>query len=586
MADKKGKKPRHQNLYVPGDSKPKKGKKQPEPPREHTYTPAPTPPAESVAADESSNQGEGLAQAPMFDDDDGVVLSGMAAPPPQPAADPATDLGATPPKKATRKKKRNLFDELRGVDPWGKQAGSIPGNAVFMPKPKRTRLSAAKRRKLFKRVRRVAVLVLAVALLLFYTTGAYLTVANYVAEGFDSLRISLKGGDGFPVDYGIADYVKAEAMGENGMVVLGGSEASIFASNGTQLRYLQHTYLNPGVATGKSRAVLYSRGGKEYTVETRSKTVAKNTTDQEISFCSMSPDGRLAVVTSSRYRANLQVLAPPYNTADPLFNWPLVDDEPVALAFHSDNKSMVLGCLSAQNGALGTTLYLLRTDKTEVQTTIRADNATLLQLRYLDNHRVLAVYDTYTATYNSRGQELNRYDYSHRRLITSNIQDGRVALVFGTTTGEAVHTVLLDKSLEPQFDVGAQVLGTPKVMVVSDGVYLLCGQTLFAYTNQGALAVRTSYDSKLLGLAYAGQPLLVQQGQLTPIAGQLRQTPVEAAPSHLPSSTGAPESMSLPSSLPPESVTSALEGDPSLSEALPTEGEPAPEGEAEPDPET
>ena len=633
MADKKNKKPRHQNLFVPGDGKPKKTKKAKPSAQGRGYSlpsarPRPVT-AESPAAEESSHKGkpaappaeneaafapqdlfggegvleeqstpegfpkgaggaessaapagEGLAQGGTFDDDDGMVLSGVA--PVAPRQRPP-DTKKKKKKKAPYKKKKGVFEELRSADPWGKQPEENQGNTIVMPKPqKKPRLSAAKRRKLFKRLRGWALFVLAVAVLLFYTTGTYLSVAAYVAEGFDSVRIAFTGGEGFPVEFGLADYVKAEPMGEGGVVLVGGSEAAIFSSNGTQLRYLQHNYLRPGVAAGKHRAVLYNRGGKEYTVETRSKTAAKNTTEQEILFCSMSGNGWLGVVTSSRYRANLQVLAPPYNPDDPLFTWPLVDDKPVALAFHGDNKSMVLGCLSAQDGALGTTLYLLRTDKSQVQAEIRVDNATLLQLRYLDNHRVLAVYDSYAATYNSRGQELNRYDYSHRRLLTADIYDGRIGLVFGTSTGEEAHAVLLDRSLKPQFDVSAQITGSPRILVAPGGLYLLSGQTLLGYTGQGALTTRTEYDPKLLGLAYAGEPLLVQQGEITPIADLLRQTPVETAPARPSAPPSSPESIPLPQSVPeglyegrstPEPASSLPEGEEEPTEEAAADGQ-------------
>ncbi len=422
-------------------------------------------------------------------------------------------------------------------DPWQpapEEPEAPVGNAIVMPTAKgkkKPRLSPARRRRLFRRVRRLALLVLAGAVVLFYITGAYLPVAAWVAESFDSIRIAAQGGGGFPMAFGQVQFLKAEPMGEGGMFVLGQSEAAIISSQGAQLRYLQHTYPQPGVATGNTRAVLYGRGGREYTVESRTKTLAHNTTGQEIQLCAISPGGNVGVVTAGRRRANLQVLGPPYNPADLMLDWSLVDETPVALAFHADNTSLALGCLSAKDGALGTTLFLLRCDHAEVQAQIRADAAVLLQLRYLEGRRLLAVYDTYTATYDSQGRELNRYDYAQRRLLTAGIHGGRVALVFGTTTGGDAHTVLLDLSLEPLFDVAAQTLAPPQVLAVPGGVYLRSGQVLHAYNSEGALVSRTEYEEKLYGLAYAGTPLLLNETGFIPIEDKLRGEALEGPPS-------------------------------------------------------
>lgn len=475
-------------------------------------------------------------------------------------------------KEKTRQKKHTITQKPKKAKrPPKPVQQDLPKNAILMPKRKNTGVSAAKRRKFWRRAKRILFLGAAVFTLLFYTTGTYLTAASYVAENFDTVRIALRGGQGFPLQFGLVNFLRAQPLGQGASFILGQGEAAIVSASGTQLRYLQHSYVNPGLATGKTRAVLYSRGGREYSVESRSKTIVKNATEQEILFCAISPNALVGVVTSSRYQANLQVLAPPYNPNDPQFNWPLVDEKPVALAFQKDNKSMVLGCVSAQDGTLGTTLYLLRTDKSQVQTQIRAHSTTLLQLQYLDNYRILAVYDTYAAIYSSKGQEISRYNYAHRRLVTANVYEGRTALVFGTSTEKEVYTVLLNKNLEPQFDVKAEITAKPWVMTVQNGVYLLFGQTVLAYTNSGALAARSDYEEKLLGFAYAGAPLLLSASGLSDISEMFAKAPIEEAPSLPPQNLGAPESVPLPS--PAQSVQEQP-----LPEKQATE-EPAPEQE-------
>lgn len=552
MADKKNKKPQHTNLVVPGDEKKDKkpfslfgfGKKEEKQEKQgHDVQVVPTP----AAAKDASAEEE---KAPAAERQDEAKAAGPGAPPAPKAAKPTLAKTGQP-----------------GQDPWREE--ELPPGAVRMPaqKPKKKKLSAAKRRRRFKRIRAAVVLALVGAGVLFYTSGAYLSVATLITDTFDNLRIAARPGGGYPADFGLTNYVNAEAMGTSGFIALGESEALMFSSSGAELRTIQHNYLNARVTAGKTRVCLYGQGGKEYTVESRTKNLAKISTEQELLFCEMSPDGRLAVATSSRFRATLQVLGPDYDNQNPLFSWPLVDENPSLVAFHSDNKSFVLGCLSTRGGALGSTLYLLRTDRSAVQNEIRVDDAVLLQASYAENHRITAVFNTFTAVYNSRGEELARYDYSGRRLLTSSIQDGMVALAFGTTAQESVQTVLLDKTLNPQFDKAAKIAGVPKVLAARTGAWLLVGQDLFAYKADGALVGSDTLEAKALGLVYGGQPLLLTSGKVLPLDSYFDRD--EASATDLSSSASRAEGQqSQPQSTPAHSTPAqsdvSLEGEDGL----------------------
>jgi hypothetical protein len=303
-------------------------------------------------------------------------------------------------------------------------------------------------------------------------------------------------------------------MGEGGFAALGERELAMVSSSGAELRRVQHTYLQPGISAGKTRAVLYNRGGREYTVEGRSKTLAVVTAEMDLQFAEMSPDGWLAVASSSRYRSELAVYAPTYDTTDPLFVWTQSGDRPILARFHDDNRNLLLGCVSARDGALGSTLYVLRTDRNEPTAEIYAGSAQLLNARYLPNHDILAVYDTFTALYNQRGEELARYSYGRRRLLNADCHSGRVALVFGSPAQETLHAVLLDGGLEPLFDVRVTAghSASARVLADSSGAFLLYDQHIVALDDTGRAVAERAVDQKVYTLVHGGPPLVLASG--------------------------------------------------------------------------
>lgn len=584
MAEKKPKKPKHTHLVVPGEG----GKKKPELEKDRLGREIPPEAAAPAAgqmppAAKEPEAGPAMAaekpQPPLpneLPDVAGEMPDGWMPDAPQPE-DAAAD-GEKKEQKGKRKKRRgDLYKNLPAPDKPKKQAPAKPqaakntqplppaakpgaepkeaeekqaSNAVPMPKPKR-RMSAGRRRRLKRRIQALVLLLLVVAGILFFTTGAYIATATWVSDGYESLRLGLSPGDGFPMEFIMNGYIKAEPLADNGFAALGERDAVLVSSSG-QLRRVTHSYLQPGLSAGNTRAVIYSRGGSEFTVESRTETLARHSTDQDILFCTLSPGGWLAVVTNSRYRATLSVYGPSYDMGDVVFQMPVTDDKPVLAAFAGDNRSLVLGCWGNRYGTQGSTLYLLRTDRDSVQAEIQVDNARLLRAEYLSSGRVLAIFDGFAALYNTKGEQLARYDYNGRRLVTADVRDGKTALVFGTTTGERVQTVLLNAGLEALFEATADVERTPQVLVAPDGVLLLGGWWVQAYSNDGTLQRSQTLDAMPYTLVWAGQPLALTAGVAQPLESLFH--PQEEA-SSVPSgsaagSAGGGASFSLPASLP------------------------------------
>lgn len=506
MADKKQKKPKHTNIVLPGDSK-DKNKTSGTPAHHAAAVTTPTP-----AAPAPANEGAGTASnAPSSQNTSlgSSVNTGKGAP-----------KNGAPTAKA----------QAPAAQTQAAEEDSLPANAILMPqqtkKRKKKRLTPGKRRRRKKRIQVLLIIALIAASIFVYTSGVYLTAAAMFSDAIENIRIVARPGDGFPMDFSMLGFVKAESMAD-GFAVLGERDVAFISGSGLPLWRSSHGFVNPGMSTGNRRAVVYSRGGREYSIETRTRTLSKHTTEQDILFCEMSPGGWLLVVTNSRHRSNIAVYNTSYNTADPVMEWTRVDETPVTAAFSGDNRSFVLGCVSANGGSLGTTIHFLRTDKNSVQASVRADGSRLLHIEYTSSNRITAVFDTHTAIYNAKGQELARYDYDGRSLWAADINNGMTALVFGTGIGETLHTVLLNSSLEPLFDVAAEGSGTLKVLAAKNGAFLLAGGQVVAYTSDGQISDTLVLPAKPLTLINSGQPLAIISGKILPLSELLHPLPPE-----------------------------------------------------------
>ncbi len=388
-----------------------------------------------------------------------------------------------------------------------RKQNSLPPNAIVMPR-KNQRILNLRRKKFRKRLLLLGVFFLLAFGIWLYASGNYLYVSLRVRDLIDSAQVAMMPADGFPIQYSVPGYVQSEGMGNGGFASLGESDLVIFSAAGEELRRVQHGLANPDLSTGDTRVCVYSRGGTGYIVESRSERLVQRTTEDDILFIETGSNGSLMVVTSSRYRADVQIFSPLYHV-EPSFSWELVDEKPVAGVFSSNNEDFALACVASEAGALGTTIYWLNSGQDEPQAVIHATDASLITLEYLSQNSLLAMYDSYAALYNSRGEETARYEYGGRSLLTADVGEGRAALVFGSQGREDIDVVLLRDSLQAVFEVKVFGQGQARVLSVTEGVFVLFGQQVSAFDLRGSLVQDKTIVEKPLDLVQAREPLLL-----------------------------------------------------------------------------
>lgn len=374
------------------------------------------------------------------------------------------------------------------------------------------RLSEVRKRRSRKRARVVLAFALAGLLILALIAGAFTSSLTSLADLGDSIRIGMTPGGGFPVKTGVTQVYQAEPLA-GGFAALGETDVVLVSAAGLKLRTVQHGYARPALAVGGSRLCVYNRAGYSLRVESRSQTLYSETLKDPILVCAMSQNGSLAVATrSDRYVAQVKIYGSSFQYR---YGWNTTDAEgtPMRMAFAPDNKRLAVACLKAEGGQIVTGIHLLDTRSDAVQTVIRAPGSTLLQLHWVGNGQLLAVYDDHTALYSAdSGAEKARFDYGGSALTDASVNGKYTALLFAQADGAGSRLVVLGGGLTLLSD-RTDPTAAHGVTVTATGVYLLQADGVECHSLRGQPQWRTAMDERPQRVLSARKLLVFTGGQ-------------------------------------------------------------------------
>jgi len=203
-------------------------------------------------------------------------------------------------------------------------------------------LEQARERVRNRRIRRTALIVVALTLVVLFTTGIVGSSVAMAKDWADTARILLFPGTGWPQQTGVMEVKQLAAMNSS-FVELGEEGCVVWSRTGTRLNSIQSGYARPALAVGKNRFVLYNRSGNELRVESRTQNLYTKTMENSITLCAMADNGTLAVVTEDPgSAARLRVYS---SSMEQLLSWSLTitDGTPLRLAFSPDGQRLAGG---------------------------------------------------------------------------------------------------------------------------------------------------------------------------------------------------------------------------------------------------
>lgn len=368
-------------------------------------------------------------------------------------------------------------------------------------------LEAARQRARSRRLRRGAIIVAVLTVLVLFATGAVGTSIARAKDLVDSVHITLTPNTGWPQQTGITEPT-AVAKLSGGFAEMDTDTCVVYSFGGAKLNSVQSGYARPALAAGKTRFVLYNRSGNELRVESRTQNLYTKQLENSIFLCAMSDNGTLAVVTEDQTSmAKLLVYSP---SMEQQLSWSMTsnDGTPLRMAFSPDSRKLAAAAVTVSGGQVMTNLYLINLASGDPVSLVNQGGVPQW-LGWTSASTILAVYDTRAVLYNAGGGERAVYDFAGTELKDVSVDAaGNVALLLAS--GQVSQAVTLDKNLNVQFS--AAVSAANSIVRAGNLFYLLADNAVECFDASGTQQWSQNLDTSPQALLANSKDLLLFSG--------------------------------------------------------------------------
>lgn len=385
--------------------------------------------------------------------------------------------------------------------------GSSPAEGEPLSAGRVEYLEAARQRARSRRLRRGAIIVAVLTVLVLFATGAVGTSIARAKDLVDSVHITLTPNTGWPQQTGITEPT-AVAKLSGGFAEMDTDTCVVYSFGGAKLNSVQSGYARPALAAGKTRFVLYNRSGNELRVESRTQNLYTKQLENSIFLCAMSDSGTLAVVTEDQTSmAKLLVYSP---SMEQQLSWSMTsnDGTPLRMAFSPDSRKLAAAAVTVSGGQVMTNLYLINLASGDPVSLVNQGGVPQW-LGWTSASTILAVYDTRAVLYNAGGGERAVYDFAGTELKDVSVDAaGNVALLLAS--GQVSQAVTLDKNLNVQFS--AAVSAANSIVRAGNLFYLLADNAVECFDASGTQQWSQNLDTSPQALLANSKDLLLFSG--------------------------------------------------------------------------
>lgn len=385
--------------------------------------------------------------------------------------------------------------------------GSSPAEGEPLSAGRVEYLEAARQRARSRRLRRGAIIVAVLTVLVLFATGAVGTSIARAKDLVDSVHITLTPNTGWPQQTGITEPT-AVAKLSGGFAEMDTDACVVYSFGGAKLNSVQSGYARPALAAGKTRFVLYNRSGNELRVESRTQNLYTKQLENSIFLCAMSDNGTLAVVTEDQTSmAKLLVYSP---SMEQQLSWSMTsnDGTPLRMAFSPDSRKLAAAAVTVSGGQVMTNLYLINLASGDPVSLVNQGGVPQW-LGWTSASTILAVYDTRAVLYNAGGGERAVYDFAGTELKDVSVDAaGNVALLLAS--GQVSQAVTLDKNLNVQFS--AAVSAANSIVRAGNLFYLLADNAVECFDASGTQQWSQNLDTRPQALLANSKDLLLFSG--------------------------------------------------------------------------
>lgn len=237
------------------------------------------------------------------------------------------------------------------------------------------------------------------------------SVKNFFTNGI----IELKKGDGYPVYLPGGTSLDLKNDG-NDVILLTDTDLIFYNSTGLLIRQIKHGAENPKIDTANNKVLVFDRGGKTISVESKTKTLFSKTCDKKIITASISDNGYVAVVTESgRYMSELTVYD--IDRDNQIFAWWTTEQTICDVDFSNDNKKIAVASIGTSNGQIASSITSFYLDSEQPSFKVDFIDTLIINVTFKDKNNITAIGDNKLISINSEGAVLNQADFSNEEFI-------------------------------------------------------------------------------------------------------------------------------------------------------------------------
>ena len=384
--------------------------------------------------------------------------------------------------------------------------GSSPAEGEPLSAGRVEYLEAARQRARSRRLRRGAIIVAVLTVLVLFATGAVGTSIARAKDLVDSVHITLTPNTGWPQQTGITEPT-AVAKLSGGFAEMDTDTCVVYSFGGAKLNSVQSGYARPALAAGKSRFVLYNRSGNELRVESRTQNLYTKTMENSITLCAMADNGTLAVVTEDPgSAARLRIYS---SSMEEQLSWSLTttDGTPLRMAFSPDGRRLAVAAVTVSGGQMVTNFYIVTLAQGD-PVLVGSGSGAAQWLSWTGSQSILAVCDSRAVLYNASGGEKAAYDFTGQTLRDISVDaSGNAALLLAS--GQLCQAVMLDRELNVEGT--AQVQAANRIVRAGQSFYLLTDSGVECFAADGVYQWGQELSVRPQALI-AGKQLLVLCG--------------------------------------------------------------------------
>ncbi len=372
-----------------------------------------------------------------------------------------------------------------------------------------SRVMEIRKRRRRRRLKIFITVIFVICLVAAYIMGALNVPMELAQNLYSDIIISMEPGEGFPVYSNMQNFSSAEEIG-GGVAVLESEELTIYSAKGNVLRTLPHSYINPIMSTGKDNVCIYTVGGTEITVESRTEHVGNYEIETPVFIAEMNNNDDIAVVSKSK----LEVYDDNFNS---IWQWQTQGIVPLALEFSNNDRDFALATLNSHSGLAHCDIYFFNKNSGEIKAQITAQGVPLKMM--YEGDKLTVVFDKFTAVYSAKtGEELYRYTYSYPSVQSCDIsENGNTAILIGNINYPGLtYFVVLDDDMTVLTEINVQASANA-IKLAQNSAYVLYANYIEQYGYENNYIGKIETGNAPFSIVDANELLYITQESILPL---------------------------------------------------------------------